>query len=615
MKWFYNLKISAKLLTGFILVAVLAGVVGIVGYVNIQSMKNSDLSLYNDNTVPISELSTVIQQYQRIRIYALCTILNTDKSANDDYAKKIETCKKDMLDNLETFNKTIDDDNVRKEYATSSSLINDKFLPYIDDVMSLALENKDDQAFQLVNTTGNDINQLLQNSIDNLFKYEVELAGKTSQQNVETAEFSTIMMLGFAIAAILLAVALGIFISRLISKPVKELVTVADKLSLGDIKVSVEATTKDELGSLMNSFSKMIDNIRSQALTVEKIASGDMTIAVTARSEHDVLGIKLSEMVKTNNEVLGNINSAAEQVASGARQVSQSSMMLSQGSTEQASSVEEITSSMTQVAAQTKQNAINANQANELAETAKGNAISGNRQMQDMVKAMAEINDSSANISKIIKVIDEIAFQTNILALNAAVEAARAGQHGKGFAVVAEEVRNLAARSANAAKETTEMIEGSIKKVEIGTKLVDETAAALNKIVENVTKAANLVSDIAQASDEQAAGISQVNTAIEQVAQVVQANSATSEECAAASEELSGQAQLLRESVSRFRLKRTDTISNNPDRISPEMLRAIEGMIEKRKNQVQQAYDEKRQTGNTNYTPSISLDDNNFGKY
>lgn len=302
-----------------------------------------------------------------------------------------------------------------------------------------------------------------------------------------------------------------------------------------------------------------------------------------------------------------------------------SAQVLSQGSTEQASAIEEITSSMTQVAVQTKENAINANQANELAKKAKEAAISGNDQMKEMLKAMQEINGSSANISKIIKVIDEIAFQTNILALNAAVEAARAGQHGKGFAVVAEEVRNLAARSANAAKEMIDMIEGSIKKVESGTKIASETAKALNTIVEDVAKAVELVGSIAVASNEQASGISQVNTAIEQVAQVVQTNSATAEESAAASEELSGQAQIMQEVVERFKLKKvTNSQLINSDEFSPVMLKEIERIIEKKKPQylssgiktnIDDVFAPEPAKMNKSKKSRIALSDKEFGKY
>jgi methyl-accepting chemotaxis protein len=246
--------------------------------------------------------------------------------------------------------------------------------------------------------------------------------------------------------------------------------------------------------------------------------------------------------------------------------VSDSSFALSQGAAAQASSVQELTATLTEVSAKTNESAANAEKANALAQNAKTNAIVGNDQMKEMLGAMDEINESSSSINKIIKVIDDIAFQTNILALNAAVEAARAGQHGKGFAVVAEEVRNLAAKSANAAKETTDMIEGSMRKVEAGTKIANNTAAALGQIVEQVEKAANLVQAISISSNEQAAAIQQINQSIALVSQVVQTNAATAEESAAASEELSAQAAQLKEAVNAFTIQTAKTLEPSASR-------------------------------------------------
>lgn len=364
--------------------------------------------------------------------------------------------------------------------------------------------------------------------------------------------------------------------------PVNETAAVLGEMSKGNLNINVTGNYQGDHAILKNALNDTINTIKGYIFEIAqillKIAGGDLTGNITSEYKGDFIELKnsINHIVASLNDVMSEINTAADQVASGSGQVSAGNQAISQGATEQASSIEELTASITQIARQIELNAENSNKSNGMALEMKTAAIEGNEQMKNMLLSMDEINESSEKISRIIKVIDDIAFQTNILALNAAVEAARAGVHGKGFAVVAEEVRNLAARSANAAKETTELIEGSIKKVGAGTKIAQVTAVALNKIVESVEQTVLLGDEIAVASAEQASGIAQISQGVEQMSQVVQTNSATAEEGAAASEELSGQAELLKEKISQFKLKNQEIQINDTKKIAAEKTQTID---------------------------------------
>ena len=341
---------------------------------------------------------------------------------------------------------------------------------------------------------------------------------------------------------------------RKIKKALAEVTKVSEALAEGKTDIKIEKTGNDEFGMMLDDMQKVIDNIQYQAQIAQEVSTGNLTVEVRPKSDDDVMGHAMKKLVYQNHHAISNVIDSASQVSTSASQVASASEALAQGSTEQASAIEEITASIDDVAEKTKQNAEQANVATDLMGQAIEDVKKGNAEMQEMVVAMQDINKASESISKIIKVIDDIAFQTNILALNAAVEAARAGEAGKGFAVVAEEVRNLAAKSAQAAAETAEMIEDSIEKVEAGSKIANGTALALEKITDVVQKSETIINEIAESSNYQATAIAQIDQAIEQVSQVVQTNSATSQECAAASVELSNQVNRVKEMLSIYKL-------------------------------------------------------------
>ncbi len=356
-----------------------------------------------------------------------------------------------------------------------------------------------------------------------------------------------------AVDGLLTAVML-VILSLLVTRPIQELIRVtSDVVRTGDLKQEIQVTAQGEIGTLALTFQEMMKKLEKKTLEAEAIAKGDLTIEIAVVSESDAFGHAFRRMVRELHGLVVQVRQVSVQVASGSVEISDASQTLSRGATEQASSLEEITSSVNLIGSQAKANAENASQAHRLATTTREAAEGGDESMKSMVVAMQEISASSHRIAKIIKVIDDIAFQTNLLALNAAVEAARAGKHGKGFAVVAEEVRNLAGRSAKAARETAELIEADVKGVESGLSVANVTAKSFGKIVENVVRIADIVGEIASASSEQAQGIAQMSQGLGQIDQVTQRNTASAEETASASQQLSVDAAQVKKLMQHFR--------------------------------------------------------------
>lgn len=386
-----------------------------------------------------------------------------------------------------------------------------------------------------------------------------------SVQKSET-QWSVIFLMLVVGALVLFGIlAISIIVIRSMKKslsPIQNIVTLSQNMGNGNLHSEIIVQTNDELGELAKISKSTSERLNKYISEISGILNEISNRNLNVTVEHDYLGdfapIKkaLLTIISSLNSTFAEINTAAEQVTVGAGQVAAASQALAQGATEQASSIEELTASITEVSSHVRQNAENASQANKISNDVNNSAKLGNEHMRQMLSSMDEINKGSSNISKIIKVIDDIAFQTNILALNAAVEAARAGQAGKGFAVVAEEVRNLAEKSAKAAKETSSLIEANIEKVKIGTMIANETAAGLDKIIEGIDKSSVLVNQIAAASNQQTVAISQIDTGIKQVSAVVQTNSATAEESAASSEELSSQSETLKQLINQFQLRK-----------------------------------------------------------
>ncbi len=560
-KWFENVKVSKKLSTGFLAVAMVGIITGLVGIISLVILLNAQQQSYNNCTLGIEYAAAAKSSFQDLRasVRDLVIYYDTNKST---YCDKLSTGLTDVQDQIDKYGQTVSDATDKANYDAMSSAFTE-YENDINDILKAAGSGKTSEMILATIKDGATDAQNADQAFDAVVEYNDSLAANTISSNKATAMTAIIIMIVLVVTSLVFSLSLSKFISGIISNPLHELAVIGELLADGDIDVEKAVTEEskqikyrdDELGSVAKSYNKMISGTLALSKETAAIAEGDLTTVVSVRSEKDVLGKSLEKLVNEFTVLAATIISSADQVDSGAKQVANSSMSLSQGATEQASSVEELSASIADVTHRIKENADEAEKAKVL--SAKSGEIMRNSvgDMELTRKAMEEITSTSKNISKVIKAIDDIAFQTNILALNAAVEAARAGAAGKGFAVVADEVRNLSQKSAEAAKNTTTLIESSISAVEKGTELVNKANSSFTELASQATEVNRLVEQISVQAQEQAAAISQISIGVEQVSSVIQMNSATSEESAAASEELSSQANYLKESAGRFKIK------------------------------------------------------------
>ena len=564
-----NMKIGKLLIVTFLIVTIISSIGGIVAVFVMNSTNNNYVNALDNYGFAEGDVGRLSSEYNNNRAIIRDVIFYTDKAKIDSAAEKLQQSTANMNKNLAEVKKVIVNDKELSVYNTIKENL-DKYDDICNRVVSLAKENKNAEARTLLEGEGAVVLDKVSSAMEELLNLKTT-TGVELRKNLSTQISATIALIIVVILiSFIISILIAVKISKQISKPVKEMADAAQNLAVGNLNVNItKIDSQNEIGQLSSAFSETISSLKAYIseikLALSKISDGDLTVQASMEFKGDFVEIQdsLYNITSSLNETLENIYRSSEQVSVGSKQVSDASQALAQGATEQASSIQELSASMTEISSHVKENAEHTENASKNVNEVASEIEASNKHMDNMVDAMSQISESSNQIGKIIKTIQDIAFQTNILALNAAVEAARAGAAGKGFAVVADEVRNLASKSAEAAKDTTALIENSFRQVENGSQIADLTAQSLKRVVTAAEKVSNTVQSISNSTVLQSNAIDQVTLGVEQISNVVQTNSATAEESAAASEEFSGQAQALKSLVSKFKLKSQVNRGNN----------------------------------------------------
>ncbi len=598
-----NLKVSMKLLLGFGIAVALIVVVGITSVISLNGLNEDYSDCIDEDGIPLSDAGELLEAIHSLRAEVRsCIIYTGNKEKARDTKNSMDEWFKKFEEGASDFGKAASQPDLKALFDEAMSQYRNVFKPN-------AYKMADDAdkgvpaAEMLVNmaTVVKPSADIVADNMKKCMEIKTNMLREAQARGETLAKRIFITMIILILASVAVSVFLGVYISSIISKPLGATVNMINEMSRGHLDTRLRLDRCDEIGVMAKTMDRFADDMQNIVIgTMKKISVGDLSAEIERSDPRDEItgalkntvdalrsliiddggkvllaaaGKDLSHrlareykgdfakmkdnintVVRNLDDALSHVTEAVSQVTSASQEISNGAQNLAQGANEQASALEEVSSSLEEMSSMTKQNADNSNQAKILAFEARNAANEGDAAMKRMAEAISHIKHSSDNTAKIIKTIDDIAFQTNLLALNAAVEAARAGEAGKGFAVVAEEVRNLAMRSAEAAKNTAVMIEESVMNADGGVKITEEVAKSLGQIVARAGKVGDLIAEIAAASIEQAQGIEQVNKAVAQMNQVTQSNAANSEESASAAEELNSQAAELANMVSAFKL-------------------------------------------------------------
>lgn len=561
-KYMKNLKIGKKLLVTFGVIIILFCVTVVVSILSLNQTGENFKTFYDSPFQVSNKASDMRTSIQATGKYIGYAMMVDDPVKTAEYVKGAQDELQSLTDDITFMKKNFQGEEalLTKYDSVMAGLAADQ-----EKVLSLALNNENAEATSLYFDKVMPELVEAQEYLIQINDSAMDQASGVYKDSMNKKNLTTIILIALSAVVLIATIGLALYITKSLTGPIREIESAAKDLASGKLDTHIQYESKDELGSLAGSMritvGRLASIITDLGYLLKESAGGNFN--AHTKNEEGYVGefkpllLMLRQMNTDLSETIGQINESADQVSSGSDQVSSGAQALSQGATEQASAVEELAATINEISEQVRSNAESAQMASSTVSEVGGKLLESNQQMKEMTNAMSEISASSGQIGKIIKTIEDIAFQTNILALNAAVEAARAGAAGKGFAVVADEVRNLASKSSEASKNTSALIESSLRSVDNGTRIADSTAASLLAVVDGTKEITSQINLIAEASREQASSILQVTQGVDQISSVVQTNSATSEESAASSEELSGQAQILKDLVSRFKLKDT----------------------------------------------------------